>query len=236
MAEPYMPWMHVALMRSAMAPLDPANKHLTRIPMYDYIYGDQVILWGSYATTRIPSCRAELSIQFVRGKLLHVTDKWSPRFFSRESTNRGSDDEPRRITLTKGIKLGDDAARAADLAFAAKANDIQQGPFNPYFARGRVWRFPQSFAKSDDESSWRKLPIYAQDPAVGALRHPENDNILWVLGNGWEKRTTVRLRPLKHKSIARTTLTNKPGTVDFQGEEYVELVLEPLELGVIEWK
>jgi len=236
MAEPYMPWMHVALMRSAMAPLDPSNKHLTRIPMYDYIYGDQVILWGSYATTRFPSCRAELSIQFVRGKLLHVTDKWSPRFFSRESTVRGPADESPRITLKKGITLGDDAVRAADLAFAAKANDIQRGPFNSYFARGRVWRFPESFANTENESNWRKLSIYSKDPAVGSLRHPENDNILWALGNGREKRITVRLRPLKDKSIARTTLTNKPGTVDLEGEEYVELVLEPLELGVVEWK
>jgi len=235
MAEPYMPWMHVVLMRSAMAPLDPTNKHVTRIPMYDYIYGDQVILWGGYATTRMSSCRAELSIQFVRGKLLHVTDKWSPRFFSVESRG-GSGEQPRKISLREGITLGDDAARAADLAFAAKANDIQQGPFNPYFARGRVWRFPKCFAKSADESKWREVPIYSQDPAVGALLHPEGDRVLWLLGNGWEKKTTVRLQPVAHKSIVQSTLSNKPTTVELGGTQYVEVALEPLELGAIEWK
>ncbi len=235
MAEPYMPWMHVVLMRSAMMPLDPSNKHMTRIPMYDYIYGDRVILWGSYATTRMPSCKADLSIQFVRGKLLHVSDKWHPSLFSRESTT-GTPGSPPKISLREGVRLGDDAARAADLAFAAKANDIQRGPFNPYFARGRVGRFPKCFAKSADESNWRELPIYSKDPAVGALLHPEDDSVLWLVGNGWDKKTALRLLPLANKSISTATTASRPAVVDFEAEQYVELTLEPLELAAIEWK
>jgi len=184
----------------------------------------------------LPEAKDAVAIQFVRGKLIHIEDKWSPRYFDTEAMMARGDPARGKAVLKKGIEIGDDAARASELAFAAKANDLQRGPFNPYFAKGRVWRFPEAFAKSETQDEWRKLVIYDRNPAAGAFRHPENENKLWALANPSEEDVVIRLLPIPGKSVARTTLKNKPGPVTFREKEYLEVLLKPLELAVIEWK
>jgi hypothetical protein len=236
MAEPYMPWMHTTLMRSAMHP-GPANQR--DIPMYDYLYGDQVMPWGMWATTKVSFARQQLAIQFVRRKILSLSDRWAVELLDLAAMNVDPNRQPGDpipdAILRSNIQYGGETERAADIAFACKANDIQIGPFSRYFTDGRLGRFPKCFAKDEGGTQWRELDIYGRNPAVGAMRHPDNGNILWAFGNGTENKIAVRLEPLADREIARHTLNNGPQMVDFNGREYLEVILEPVELAVLEW-
>jgi len=202
MAEPYLPWMQATLMRSTQAPVERTRGGRTdmiRIPLFDYIYGDQVIEWSAQAMSQIPQCKHTLALQFVRGN-----------------------------------KLGPPELREENYAFAAKANDIQRGRFNPYFSRGRSDRFPNVLV--EENGSWRTLEIYSGTPAVGVLRHPTESGRLWVFGNSANEKQRLRLMPIAGKSVHDSTLHNKISRLAEDGNVLAEILLEPHELAVVEWK
>ena len=239
MAEPYLPWMHVTLMRNTTQPVDRSADgkiQLERVPLFDYIYGDQVIPWSCWATSQTEICKAELSLQFVRRQLLHVSDKWHHKFVNFGAMgiekNRKAGDPVPDIVLD--VKLGGPELRQENLSFAEKVNELQCGRFNDYFSRGRSWRIPDGFVYAD--SQWKTLEVYEERPTVGAVRHPDNENILWVFGNGWNEKQILRLRPLVKNDIANSSLKNPPGQVDHDNQSCLEIVLEPFEIGYVEWR
>ena len=232
MAEPYMPYFHSYLMRSASAPVERNQGRLVkiRVPMFDYIYGDQFVSWEGYSTTRTPGCRAETALQFVRGKMLHISDRWHPRFF----------DIPRTVAtgnplLREDFMLGDDEVRRKDLEFAARMHDFQNGLFNKYFAHGRTGRIPEAYSLNPDDGNWKRLDIYDLRPAVGVLQLDDEGTQIWVFGNGWESNIRLRLKAGQSEMLV-STLIEPPEIIDFRGEKYLEIVLSPLEIGAIEWR
>ena len=117
-----------------------------------------------------------------------------------------------------------------------RGDPVDRAPFFPCFG---PW--PQTLARWHreglaEDADWREILIYDRKPAVGALRHSETDNILWALANGWETKSVLRLLPLEGKRIARSELNTPPEKVMFDGKEYLEIVLAPFEVGLIEWE
>ena len=241
MTEPYLPWMQVTLMRSASAPIGwgkGGRIDFIRVPMFDYIYGDQVVEWSDWAMSQIDQCKADVGLQFARGNMIHVSDKFHHKYFDTAamgvSPARKAEDPMPQIKLR--IKLGDAQLREENLKHAAMLNDVQRGEFSPYFSRGRGWRYPETLAKAASETNWRTLDIYHADPAVGSLRHPDSDSVLWVISNSREEEMTIRLQTIDGKSVARTTLDPKPHTTTVNGKQYLELTLAPLQPALIEWQ
>lgn len=147
---------------------------------------------------------------------------------------RQAEDPVPKIKLR--VKLGNAQLREENLKHAAMLNDIQRGKFSHYFSRGRGWRYPNSFARAATETEWRKLDIYDTDPAIGALRHPESDRVLWVISNSRKQKVSVRLQAIEGKSVVNATLKAEPKTVAVGGRQYSEIDLEPLEAALIEWQ
>ena len=71
---------------------------------------------------------------------------------------------------------------------------------------------------------------------MGSLRHEGSKTILWALANGWEKSYVLRLKALQGRTILKSTLAPEPTTVEFQGGEFIEVRLDPLEIAFIEWE
>ncbi len=239
MTEPYLPWMQTTLMRSTQAPVERARGGrigMIRIPLFDYIYGDQVIEWSAQTMSQLPQCKRTLALQFVRGNLINISDKYEARVVDFQAMqinpNRQPGDTIPPIKLR--VKLGTPELRTENYAFAARANDIQRGRFNPYFSRGRSGRFPHVLV--EDNANWRTLEIYSGTPAVGVLRHPTESSLLWVFGNSSDEKQHLRLMPVAGKSIHDSTLQNEMSRHVDDGKVLVEIVLEPHELAVLEWK
>jgi hypothetical protein len=186
--------------------------------------------------SQIPQCKRALALQFVRGNLINISDKYEARVVDFEAMqinpNRQPGDPIPPIKLR--LKLGTPELRRENYAFAAKANDIQRGRFNPYFARGRSGRFPNVLV--EDDGNWRTLEIYSGTPAVGVLRHPTESSLLWVLGNSASEKQRLRLAPVAGKSAHDSTLHNKISRLVADGNVLAEVLLEPHELAVVEWK
>ncbi len=242
MAEPYMPWMHATVMRSIQAPVNRGKKgriDFIRIPLFNYIYGDQVMTWNAGPMTQVDYARMDMCLQFVRGNLIGITDKIHPQYLDPQAMGIGKDYQPGGpvgpSVLRKGFKLGGPELRKANLEFAAMLNDIQNAEFHDYFANGRGWRQPQGFIKGESENEWRKILIYDRNPAIGALRKEGSDKILWALGNGRNEQATVRLVPLKGRKIIKSTLQNEPEKVKHEKKKHLEIILEPNEIALIEW-
>lgn len=239
MTEPYLPWMHTTLMRSTQAPVERGRGgriNKTRIPLFDYVYGDQVVEWGAQAMSQIPQCKATVALQFVRGNLICIADKFEVRFVDFQAMGIRSDRQPGDPIppLQLRIELGPPELRKENYAFAARANDIQRGRFNPYFSRGRSNRFPEVTVERNGQ--WRPLEFYSGSPAVGVLRHPEHDGRLWVFGNGSGESQRIRLQPVSDKAVVSSTLAHKMTRIQEQGRTTVEILLAPFELSVVEWK
>jgi hypothetical protein len=239
MAEPYLPWMQATLMRSTQAPVERARGgriSMIRIPLFDYIYGDQVIEWSAQTMSQLPQCKQVVALQFVRGNLINISDKYEARVVDFQAmqlnANRQPGDPIPPIKLR--VKLGTPELRRENYAFAARANDTQRGRFNPYFSRGRSGRFPDVLV--EDSDNWRTLEIYSGTPAVGVLRHPTESSLLWVLGNGASEKKRLRLAPVGGKSVHSSTLGNKISRSVDDVKAPVEIFLEPHELAVVEWK
>ncbi len=235
MAEPYMPWMQATLMRSAETPLRRGRDgsiEILRAPIYDYLYGDQVHAWGGLGSTGLVNGRAFVALQLVRGDLLNMGDKLPAAVLNRAEMAK----DRTKLVLLPEWEMQDKAFRAESLKYLVKANDLQQGLYRPFFAHGRGWRFPTSFAREENETEWRPLTIYSRDPAVGSLRHEGSKTILWALANGWEKSYVLRLKALQGRTILKSTLAPEPTTVEFQGGEFIEVRLDPLEIAFIEWE
>jgi hypothetical protein len=239
MAEPYLPWMHATLMRSTQAPVERTSGGrigMIRIPLFDYVYGDQVIEWSAQTMSQLPQCKRTLALQFVRGNLINISDKYEARVVDfnamKINPNRQPGDPIPPIKLK--VKLGTPELGQENYAFAARANDIQRGRFNHYFSRGRSGRFPNVLV--EDNGKWRALELYSSAPAVGVLRRPTESGLLWVFGNGAGKARRLRLAPIAGKSVRASTLDNEMGRFHEDGEELVEINLEPFELAVVEWK
>lgn len=239
MAEPYLPWMHATLMRGTQAPVERGRGgaiNMTRIPLFDYVYGDQVIEWSAQVMSQIPQCKPTVALQFVRGNLINIADKVEARFVDfkamKINPNRQPGDPIPPIKLH--VELGPPELRRENYAFAGRANDIQRGRFNPYFSRGRSGRFPEVTVEKDGR--WRALEIYSGSPAVGVLRHPSGSSRLWVFGNGSKETQRIRLQPIIGKSVHVSTLRNRMTRHREDEEILVEIILEPLELSVVEWK
>jgi hypothetical protein len=239
MAEPYLPWMHATLMRSTQAPVERTSGGrigMIRIPLFDYVYGDQVIEWSAQTMSQLPQCKRTLALQFVRGNLINISDKYEARVVDfnamKINPNRQPGDPIPPIRLK--VKLGTPELGQENYAFAARANDIQRGRFNHYFSRGRSGRFPNVLV--EDNGKWRALELYSGAPAVGVLRRPTESGLLWVFGNGAGKARRLRLAPIAGKSVRASTLDNEMGRFHEDGEELVEINLEPFELAVVEWK
>jgi hypothetical protein len=132
------------------------------------------------------------------------------------------------------VKLGSPELRRENYALAARANDIQRGRFNPYFSRGRSGRFPDVLV--EDNGKWRALELYSGTPAVGVLRHPTESGLLWVFGNSADEKQRLRLTPVTGKSVHHSTLKNEISHFADNGRATVEVVLDPHELGVAEWR
>jgi hypothetical protein len=232
MAEPYMPYLHAYLMRSASAPMEMNQGRIVkiRVPMFDYVYGDRFVSWEGYSTTRTRTCRAETALQFVRGKMMHISDRWHPKYFDIPKTV-----ETGKVILRDGISLGDDEVRRKDLEFAAALHDFQNGPFNNYFSRGRTGRIPEAYSWDQEKGQWRKLEVYDLRPATGVLQLDDEGKLIWLFGNGWE--TPIRLRMKAGPSkMLQSTLEAAPQLMDFRDEKYYEIMLSPLEFGAIEWE
>lgn len=239
MAEPYLPWMHATLMRSTQAPVERGRGgaiNMTRIPLFDYVYGDQVVEWSAQVMSQIPQCKATVALQFVRGNLINIADKYEARFVDFKAMqinpNRQPGDPVPPVKLT--VKLGPPELRQENYAFAARANDIQRGRFNLYFSRGRSGRFPE--VTVPENGQWRPLEIYSGTPAVGVLRHPSDSSRLWAFGNGSNEKHRIRLKPIAGKSVRLSTLRNPLTRVHGDAEVHVEILLEPFELAVVQWK
>ena len=239
MAEPYLPWMQATLMRSAQAPVERIRGgriSMIRIPLFDYVYGDQVIEWGGQAMSQIAQCKQALALQFVRGNLINISDKYEAKFVDfqamRLDPNRQPGDSIPPIKLR--VKLAPPELRRENYAFAAKANDIQRGRFNTYFSRGRSGRFPD--VRVEDNGKWRKLEIYSGIPAVGVLRHPTEPSLLWIFGNSSDEKQRLRLTPVADRSIHDSMLKNEISNLVDDRRAMVEVVLKPHELAVVEWK
>jgi len=232
MAEPYMPYLHAYLMRSASAPLERDQGRIVkiRVPMFDYVYGDQFVSWEGYSTTRAGTCRAETALQFVRGKMMHISDRWHPKYFNIPKTV-----ETGMVTLREDVVLGDDEVRRKDLKFAAALHDFQNGEFNEYFSSGRTGRIPEAYAFDQENDQWNRLKIYDLRPAVGVLQLDEEAKMIWVFGNGWEEHIRLRMKSGPSEML-QSTLKNQPEAVDFKGAKYLEIQLSPLEFGAIEWE
>jgi len=232
-------WMHATLMRSTQAPVERVRGgriSMIRIPLFDYVYGDQVIEWSAQAMSQIPQCKQAVALQFVRGNLINIADKYEARVVDFQAMkinpNRQPGDPIPPIKLR--VKLGTPELRRENYAFAARANDIQGGQFNPYFSRGRSDRFPQILVEED--GNWQELKIYSGAPAVGVLRHPSEQSRLWVFGNGANEKRRIRLVQVPGKSVSASTLRNEMRRVRENGQSLVEIKLEPFELAVVEWK
>ncbi|UCE49448.1 MAG: hypothetical protein JSW47_04755 [Phycisphaerales bacterium] len=55
-------------MRGTQAPVERGRGgriDVVRIPLFDYIYGDQVVEWGGHAMSQIPQSKQALALQFV---------------------------------------------------------------------------------------------------------------------------------------------------------------------------
>ncbi len=241
MAEPYLPWMQVTLMRSASAPVAwgrGGRIDFIRVPMFDYIYGDQVVEWSDWTMSQIEQCKADVGLHFVRGNIIHIADKYHHKYFDTAATGmsraRKAGDPVPQIKLR--IKLGDARLREENLKHAAMLNNIQRAEFSRYFSHGRGWRYPETFAKAASQNDWRQLDIYDTDPAVGALRHPDSDKVLWVISNSRKENIAVRLQAIDGKSVVRTTLDAKPQTTTINGKQYLELNLTPLQPALVEWE
>jgi len=241
MAEPYLPWMHMTLMRTASAPVSRGKGgriKFIRVPMFDYIYGDQVVEWSDWAMSQIEQCKAQVGLHFVRGNIIHIEDKFHHKYFDIAAMDisriRQAEEPVPKIKLR--VKLGDAQLREENLKHAAMLNDIQRGEFSPYFSHGRGWRYPKSFARAATETEWRRLDIYDTDPAIGALRHPESDRVLWAISNSRKEKVSVRLQAIEGKSVVNAISKAKPKTVAVGDREYSEIDLEPLEVALIEWE
>ena len=239
MAEPYLPWMQATLMRSTQAPVERTRgRHvgMIRIPLFDYVYGDQVIEWSAQTMSQLYQCKQVLALQFVRGNLINIADKYEARVVDFDAMqinpNRQPGDPIPPIKLR--VKLGPPELRQENYSFAARANDIQRGRFNRYFSRGRSGRFPDVLV--EDSGKWRTLEIYSGTPAMGVLRHPIESSLLWVFGNGAGEKRHLRLAPIGGRSVWASTLENEMGRLHADGEERVEIDLEPFELAIVEWK
>ncbi len=241
MAEPYLPWMHVTLMRSASVPVGwgkGGRIEFVRIPMFDYIYGDQVVEWSDWAMSQLEQAKGEIGLHFVRGNIIHIEDKFHHKYIDTaamgmQRIRQAGDPVP---TIKLRVKLGDAQLREENLRHAAMLNDVQRGEFSPYFSDGRGWRYPESFARAASEKNWRKLDIYDTDPAIGALLHPESGSVLWAISNSHKDKVALRLLAIEGKSLGRSTLKAKPKTVAIEDKQYVEIQLEPLEAALIEWE
>ena len=209
---------------------------MIRIPLFDYVYGDQVIEWGGQAMSQIAQCKQALALQFVRGNLINISDKYEAKFVDfqamRLDPNRQPGDSIPPIKLR--VKLAPPELRRENYAFAAKANDIQRGRFNTYFSRGRSGRFPD--VRVEDNGKWRKLEIYSGIPAVGVLRHPTEPSLLWIFGNSSDEKQRLRLTPVADRSIHDSMLKNEISNLVDDRRAMVEVVLKPHELAVVEWK
>jgi len=239
MAEPYLPWMQATLMRSTQAPVERRRGgriDVVRIPLFDYIYGDQIVEWGGHTMSQIPQCKQALALQFVRGNLINIADKYEAKFVDFRAMKIREDRQPEDpvppVKLT--VKLGPPELRKQNYAFAAKANDIQRGRFNPYFSRGRSDRFPEILV--EENGNWQKLEVYSGTPAVGVLRHPTESSLLWVFGNSASRKQRLRLAPIPGKSVWASTLDNEMSRLYEDGKKLMEVKLEPFELAVVEWK
>jgi hypothetical protein len=232
MTEPYMPYFHTHLMRHASDPVTRDRGRITemRVPMFDYVYGDLFVPWGGYSTTRTDTCKADTALQFVRRQMLHICDKWHPRLFDMKETQRTG-----KVTLLASVELGDDAAREADLKFAARLQDFETGEFNEYFASGRIGRFPECYVKQAD-GEWRKMLLYDTKPAIGTLIHPNQTSLIWLMANGWDDPVSIWLRVPEGKTMVRTVLRNDSSGIDFNGSAFLEVTLDPLEIAAIEWE
>ena len=80
------------------------------------------------------------------------------------------------------------------------------------------------------------LDIYHADPAVGSLRHPDSDTVLWVISNSRKEEMTVRLQTIDGKRIVKSTLDAELHTLTLDGKQYVELTLASLQPALIEWQ
>lgn len=241
MAEPYLPYMHVMLMRSVEAPLlrDSKGRPVgVRIPLFDYLYGDQVQEWNGRTMTRLPQCAPEVGLQLARGNLLHLTDKWHHKFFDTKAMNMSTDHQPGEPVPTPilRIRLGGPEVRRQNLLFAGKANDVQRGKFNPYFSRGRSGRFPKTYAGAGESGDWREVKLYDTQPAIGALRHPTEQSLLWVCVNGKDQAVRVRLRRQHGMTLARAQHEQPIGDVEWGDATYVEMDLQPREIALVEWQ
>ncbi len=99
---------------------------------------------------------------------------------------------------------------------------------------GRSGRFPD--VRVEDNGKWRKLEIYSGIPAVGVLRHPTEPSLLWVFGNSSDEKQRLRLTPVAGRSVHNSTLNNEIRRSSDGGKTLAEVVLEPHELAVAEWK
>jgi len=237
MTEPYLPWMHTTLMRSTQAPVERVRGGritMTRIPLFDYVYGDQVIEWSAQTMSQIPQCKSTVALQFVRGNLINIADKFEARFVDFKAMGIRPDRQPGDPLppVKLRIELGPPELRRENYAFAARANDIQRGRFNPYFSRGRSGRFPE--VSVAEQGQWRPLEIYSGAPAVGLLKHPAESSCLWTFANASNKTQGIRIQAIAGKSIKASTLQNKIRRQ--QDGTNMEIQLSPFELSVVEWE
>jgi hypothetical protein len=242
MAETYLPYMHVMLMRSVEAPLvrDKGGRPVggIRIPMFDYLYGDQVQEWNGRTMTQLPQAASEMGLQLARGNLLHITDKWHHKYFDTKAMNMSKDHQPGEPVPTPilRIRLGGPEVRRQNLLFAGKANDVQRGEFKAYFTRGRSGRFPKAYAAGGESGDWREVNLYGIHPAIGALRHPTEQSLLWVCVNGKDQAVRVRLLRPDDMSLARAKHEQPVSDLEWEGRPFVEIDLQPREIALLEWE
>ncbi len=239
MAEPYMPWMQVTLMRTTLSPVRRSRTgkiEWVYVPMYDYIYGDQVLTWGVWVQSQLSNARADLSLQFARGEVLHISDKWHHKYFDIEkigiNPKRKAEDPVPQPVLK--VELGPPSVREANFSFAAKLNDFQQGPYNIYFSRGRGGRYPDVWRKVS--SGWIKLEVYDRDPGFALLRHPTSARFVWAVANGSESARTIRVHMKAGTRVVSKSLRSRLTEVMHENRPCLELSLAALEVGVVEWE
>jgi hypothetical protein len=134
------------------------------------------------------------------------------------------------------IRLGGPEVRRQNFLFAARANDVQRGEFNPYFSRGRPGRFPKAYAAGGEPGNWRDVKLYDTHPAIGALRHPTEQSLLWVCVNGKDQALRVRLQRPHNMSLARAKHEQPVNDLEWEGTSYIEINLQPREIALLEWE
>ena len=140
----------------------------------------------------------------------------------------GKDHQPGQPVPTPilRIRLGGPEVRRQNLLLLAKANDVQRGQFKAYFTQGRPGRYPQGRARDRGDAEWRVLKLYDTHPAVGTLRHPLNNTLLWVCVNGRDKPIQVQLRRPSGMSLARAEHEQPLTDTEHDGVPYLTINLQ----------